>query len=89
MDWAIYRPQNRFDPRAEREECEHLYRHHARILQDRLARRGHTDRTRKVAMADWEKVYQAEAQERRALYQARVLKWGKEKRYYYAHKISA
>ena len=44
---------------------------------------------RKVAMADWEKVYQAEAQERRVLYQARVLSWGKEKRYYYAHKISA
>ena len=86
MDWAIYRPQNRFDPRAEREECEHLYRHHARVLQDRLTRRGHTDRTRKVAMAGWEKVYQSEAQERRVLYQARVLK---EKRYYYAHRISA
>ena len=89
MDWAIYQPQSRFDPRAEREECERLYRHRARILQDRMARRGHTDRTRKVAMADWEKVHQAEAQERRLLYQARVLSWGKEKRYYYAHKVSA
>jgi hypothetical protein len=88
MDWAIYRPQERFDPRAEREECERLFRHQARILQDRLARRGHTDRTRKVATVEWEKVYQAEAQERRLLYQARVLSWGKEKRYYYAHKIS-
>ena len=89
MDWAIYRPQNRFDPRAEREECERLYRHQARILQDRLARRGHTDRTRKAAMADWEKGYQAEAQERKLLYQARALNWGKEKRYYFAHKLSA
>ena len=89
MDWAIYRPQNRFDPRAEREECERLYRHQARILQDRLTRRGHTDRTRKIATAEWEKVYQAEAQERRLLYQARVLSWGKEKRYYYAHKVTA
>ena len=89
MDWAVYRPQNRFDPRAEREECERLYLHHARALQDRLVRRGHTDRTSKLAMADWEKVYQAEAQERRVLYQARVMSWGKEKRYYYAHKGSA
>ena len=89
MDWAGYRPQHRFDPRAEREECERQYRHQARILQDRLARRGHTNRTRKIAMAEWEKVYQAEAQERRLLYQARVLSWGKEKRYYYAHKVSA
>jgi hypothetical protein len=89
MDWAIYRPQNRFDLRSEREEWERLYRHQARILQDRLARRGHTDRTRRVAMADWEKVYHEEAQGRRLLYQARVLSWGKEKRYYYEHKVSA
>jgi hypothetical protein len=88
MDWAVYRPQNRFDPRAEREECERLYRHQARVLQDRPARRGRTDRTHKVAMADWEKVYQAEARSEAAV-PGEVLSWGKEIRYYYAHKISA
>lgn len=89
MDWAIYRPQVRFDIRAEREECERLFRHQARVLQDRLARRGHTDRTRQHAIPDWERIYQTEAQERRLLYQARVLSWGKEKRYYFAHRLSA
>lgn len=89
MDWAIYQPRVRFDARAEREEYEHLFRHPARVLQDRMVRCGHTDRTRKRALAEWEKVYEAEAQERRLLYQARVLSWGKEKRYYFAHKTSA
>jgi len=88
MDWAIYQPRIRFDIRAEREECERLYKHPARALQDRLARRGHTDRTRPPVIAEWEKVYQTEAHERRLLYQARVLSWGKEKSYYYAHKLS-
>lgn len=86
MNWAIYRPQIRFDIRGEREEYERLFCHQARVLQDRLARRSRTDRTRKHAIPEWEKVHQMEAQERRSLYQARVLSWGKEKAYYYAHK---
>jgi hypothetical protein len=88
MNWAIYRPQIRFDIRAEREEYELLFNHQARVLQDRLVRRGHTDRTRKHAIPEWEKVHQTQAQERRLLSQARVLSWGKEKSYYYAHKQS-
>lgn len=88
MDWAIYQPRIRFDVRAEREECERVFRHPARALQDRLVRRGHTDRTRQHTIPEWEKVYQTQAQERRFLYQARVLSWGKEKSYYYAHKPS-
>ena len=88
MNWAIYQPRIRFDVRAEREECERLLNHQARALQDRLVRRSHTDRTRHHSIPEWEKVYQTEAQERRLLYQARVLSWGKEKSYYYAHKPS-
>ena len=88
MNWAFHESQFRFDIRAEREESERLFRHPARALQDRLARRGHTDRTRHHAIPPWEKVYQTEAQGRRLLHQARVLSWGKEKRYYYAHKYS-
>jgi hypothetical protein len=88
MNWAIYRPQVRFDARAERAEYEFLFKHQARVLQDRLARRGHTDRTRHPAIPEWEKVYQADARERRLLHQARLLGWGKEKRYYFAHKQS-
>jgi hypothetical protein len=38
------------------------------------------------AIPEWEKVYQAQAQERKLLHQARVLGWGKEKQYYLAHK---
>jgi hypothetical protein len=86
MDWAHHESQFRFDIRAEREECERLFRHQARVLQDRMVRRGRTDRTKRRATSEWEKLYQIEAQERRLLYQARVLGWGKEKRYYYAHK---
>ena len=78
-------PRVRIDIRAEREERE---RHQARVLQDRLVRRGRTDRTRQHAMPEWEKIYQTEAQERRLLHQARVLSWGREKRYYYVHKES-
>jgi hypothetical protein len=88
MDWAILQPRIRFDIRAEREECERLFKHQARALQDRLVRRGRTDRTRQHAIPGWEKVYQTEAQDRRLLYQARVLSWGKEKTYYIAHKHS-
>jgi hypothetical protein len=68
MDWAIYQPRIRFDVRAEREECERLFKHQARALQDRLVRWGRTDRTRQHAIPEWEKVYQTEAQERRLLY---------------------
>ena len=85
MNWAIYQPRVRFDPRAEREECERLFGHPARVLQDRLARRSRTDRTRKRDVPEWEKFFQQKAQERRLLYQARVLGWGKEKRYYFDH----
>jgi hypothetical protein len=86
MDWAIYQPRVRFDARAERAEYERLFRHEARVLQDRLVRRSHTDRTKYPGIAEWEKVYQVEARERRLRYQARVLSWGIEKRYYYANK---
>jgi hypothetical protein len=88
MDWAHHESQFRFDIRAEREEYERLFKHQARVLQDRMVRRGRTDRTRRHATSEWEKLYQIEAQERRLLYQARVLSWGKEKRYYYAQKRS-
>jgi len=87
-DSAIYRPQVRFDTRAEREEYERLFTHPARVLEDRMLRRSRTDRTRKPDVPEWEKVYQEQEQERRLLSQARVLGWGKEKRYYFAHKQS-
>jgi len=86
MDWARYEPQIRFDIRAEREACEQLLKHQARSLQDRIVRRGRTDRTRQHAIPEWEKIYQTEALERRLLHQGRVLSWGKEKRYYYAQR---
>jgi hypothetical protein len=85
---AIHQPEVRFDIRAQRAEYERLFRHQARDLQDRMVRRSRTDRTRKHDVPEWEKVYQEEAQEHRLLYQARVLGWGKEKRYYFAHKQS-
>jgi hypothetical protein len=85
MDWALHQPEVRFDIRAERAEYERLFQHAARVLQDRLARLGGGDRTKEIPVTEWEKVYQKEAQERRLLYQARVLGWGKEKRYYFAH----
>jgi hypothetical protein len=86
MNSGFHQPQVRFDIRAERVEYERLFLHQARILQDRLARRSHTDRTRKPDIPEWKKVYRAQAQERRLLHQARVLGWGKEKSYYFAHK---
>jgi hypothetical protein len=85
MNWAVHQSQFRFDICAERKECEHLLIHQARVLQDRLVRRSRTDRTKKHTIPEWEKLYQAEAQERRLLYKARVLSWGKEKSYYYIH----
>jgi len=86
MDWAVHQPEVRFDIRAERAECERLFQHPARVLQDRLARLGGGDRTKEFPVAEWEKLYEKEAQERRLLHQARVLGWGKEKRYYFAQK---
>ncbi|HKV80373.1 MAG TPA: hypothetical protein VJP02_19650 [Candidatus Sulfotelmatobacter sp.] len=88
MDWAFHESQIRFDIRAEREEYEFLFKHPARVLQDRLARCGGGDRTRRPGIPEWKKVYLKEAEERRLLYQARVLGWGIEKRYYYARKIT-
>ena len=41
MDSGFYQPQVRFDIRAEREECERLFLHQARILQDRMAPEPH------------------------------------------------
>ena len=88
MDWALHQPEVRFDVRAERAEYERLFRHSARVLQDRLARLGGGDRTKEIPVAEWERLYQKEAYARRLLYQARVLAWGKEKRYYFVHKQS-
>ena len=88
MDWALHQPEVRFDVRAERVEYERLFRHSARVLQDRLARLGGGDRTKEIPVAEWERLYQQEAYARRLLHQARVLGWGKEKRYYFAHKQS-
>lgn len=88
MDWAHHEPQFRFNIRAEREECEWLLLHQASALQNRMVRRTRTDRTRRPATPEWEKIYQAAAREKRLLHQARVLSWGKQKHYYYAHKHS-
>ena len=83
---ATHQTQVRFDVRAERAECERLLAHPARVLQDRLVRRSRTDRSKRSGIPEWERVYQKEVEERRLLYQARVLGWGKEKQYYFAHK---
>ena len=83
---ATHQPQVRFDIRAERAEYERLFTHPARVLQDRMVRRSRTDRTRTPGLAEWKRVYQKEVAERRVLYQARVLGWGKEKQHYFAHK---
>jgi hypothetical protein len=83
---ATHQPQVRFDLRAEREQYERLFTHPARVLQDRMVRRSQTDRTKTPGVPEWERVYQKEVRERRVLYQARVLGWGKEKQYYFAHK---
>lgn len=83
---AVHQREVRFDIRAERAEYERLFKHKARVLQDRMVRRSRSDRTKKHAIPEWERLYQTEAQERRLQSQARVLSWGKEKRYYFAHK---
>ena len=87
MDWAFHESQIRFDIRAEREEYEFLFKYPARVLQDRLARCGVGDRTRRSGIPEWKRVYLKKTEERR-LHQARVLGWGKEKRYYYACKTT-
>jgi hypothetical protein len=89
MDWALHQQQVRFDIRPERAEYEYLFKHSARVLQDRLARLGGGDRTKEIPIAEWERVYRNEAQVRILLHQARVLDWGKEKGYYYANKLSS
>lgn len=83
---ATHQPQVRFDLRAERAEYEWLFRHPARVLQDRMARRSRTDRTRTPGIPEWKRVYQREVNERKVLHQASVLGWGKEKQYYFARK---
>jgi len=65
-----------------------LFNHQARVLQDRLARCGGGDRTRRPRIPEWKKVYLKESAERKLLHQARVLGWGKEKRHYCACKIT-
>jgi hypothetical protein len=87
MDWAHHQHEVRFDIRAERAEYERLFRHAARVLQDRLVRLGGGDRTKEIPVAEWERVYQKEAEARKLLQRARVLGWGKQKRYYYAQKL--
>lgn len=89
MGWYLHQSQVRLDIRGEREECERLFLHQARVLQDRMVRRSRTDRTRKHPIPVWEKVYQAEAQQHRLLHRARVLGWGKEKSFYFGCKGSA
>ena len=86
MDWALHQPQVRFDVCAERAEYERLFQHPARVLQDRLVRLRGGDRTKEIPIPEWEKLCQEETQARRLLHQARVLGWGKEKMYYFAHK---
>ena len=86
MDWAFHESQIRFDIRAEREEYERLFQHPSKSpARSACAVRG-GDRTKEIPVAEWERVYRKEAQERRLFHQARVLSWGKEKTYYYAHK---
>ena len=87
MDWALHQSQVRFDARAERAEYERLFNHQARVLQDRLVRRGGGDRTTEIPVTEWEWEYRRDARERKLLHQARVLAWGKEKGHYYAQKL--
>jgi hypothetical protein len=88
LDWAFHESQIRFDIRKEREEYQRLFNHQARVLQDRLARRGGGDRTNRPAVPEWKRVYLKLAEQQRLLHQARVLGWGKQKGYYFAHKLT-
>lgn len=88
MDWALHQPQVRFDARIERAEYERLFNHQARVLQDRLVRLGGGDRSKEIPVTEWEREYRKDTQARKLLHQARVLAWGKEKRHYYARRLS-
>jgi len=79
MDWAFHESQIRFDICAEREEYEFLFNHQARVLQDRLARCGGGDRTRRPGIPEWKKVYLKESAERKLLHQARGPRLGQRK----------
>jgi hypothetical protein len=68
-NWGVHQSQFRFDIRAEREECEWLFQHPARILQDRMVRRRRTNRTKQHACTDWEKAERSEVEARRLLHQ--------------------
>jgi hypothetical protein len=72
-------PISSFDIRAERAEYERLFKHSARVLQDRLARLGGGDRTKELPVAECEELYQKEAYGRRLLHQARVFGLGQGK----------
>ena len=56
INWALHQSQIRFDIRTEREEYERLFKQ-ASVLQNLMVRRGRTDRTRRPAISEWEKVY--------------------------------
>src|SRR5690348_9833065 len=88
MHRALHQPQVRFDARAERAEYAHLFNHQASVLQDRSARHGSRDRTKEIPMTEWEREHRRDIQARKLLSQARVLGWGREKSYYFAHKLS-
>jgi len=88
MDWTLHQPEIRFDIRAERAEYERYSSTQQEGLRHRLVRLGGGDRTKEIPLAEWERLYQKEAQARRLLYQLKVLGWGKEKRCYFAHKES-
>jgi hypothetical protein len=77
MDWAVRQPQVRSDIRAERAEYEYLFKHAARVLQDRAVRRVGGHRTKEIPITEWERAHEKEAQAWRLLHQARVLSWGK------------
>ncbi len=64
------------------------FKHPAKVLQDRIVRCGCGDRTRPIAIPEWERVYLKEAEQRRLLHQARVLGWGKQKSAYFSRFIS-
>lgn len=89
MDWTLHQQRVRFDIRLEREQFAYLFNHPARALQDRLVRLGMGDRTKRPPVPEWRRVYLHAEQQRYLMHQARVLGWGKEKSYYYTHKLAA
>jgi len=85
MDWAHHEPQFRFDIRAEREECERLSLHQAKVLQDRMVRRSRTGRTKHPATPEWENSRTGT----QIAAPGKSSELGQEKRYYFANKNSA